>query len=75
MADNNSFASNSFFAHGRKWGGSLTYCELQDSPVVVDPVANSGGADEKKVKKPRGPFKKKEKQSVNEQYLVIFVIS
>ena len=64
MADNNSFASNSFFDHGRKWGGSPTYCELQDSPVVVDPVANSGGADEKKVKKPRGPFKKKEMKYV-----------
>ena len=62
MSDSNSFASNSFFAHGHKWGGSPTYCELQDSPVVVDPVANSGGAD--KVKKPRGPFKKKKKKSV-----------
>ena len=64
MADSNSFASNSIFAHGHKWGGSPTYCELQDSQFVVDPVANSGGADEKKVKKPRGLFKKKEKQSV-----------
>ena len=48
-------------AHGHKWGGFSTYCELRDSPVVVDPMANSGGADEKKVKKPRGPYKKKEK--------------
>ena len=64
MADSNSFASNSFFAHGHKRSISPTYWELRDSPVVVDPVANSGGADEKKVKKPRGPFKKKEKKSV-----------
>ena len=42
----------------------VTQFLLQDSPVVSDPVANSGGADEKKVKKPRGLFKKKEKQSV-----------
>ena len=63
MNDSNSFASKLIFVHGHKWGGSPTYCELRDSPVVVDPVANSGGADEKKVKKPKGPFKKKEKKS------------
>ena len=40
--DSNSLASNSIFAHEHKWGGSPTYCEPQDSLVVVDPVANSG---------------------------------
>ena len=72
MADNNSFASNSFFDHGRKWGGSPTYCELQDSPVVVDPVANSG-LMRRKSRNLGGPLKRRKRSLYYEQRVIFFV--